>query len=72
MKILDIYIFIYKSELSYNSINFTISYRRPNYTLLYNLLISFMKKLLESKKLRLKDKYNHVKINRIMTVINWR
>lgn len=55
MKILDICIFIYGSELSYKSINFTISHKRLQIILCYttcNLLISLMKKLLESKKLR--------------------
>lgn len=60
MKILDIYIFIYKSELSYKSMKL----QKAKLYFVYNLLISLLKKLLESKKLRLKDKCNYVKINR--------
>lgn len=49
MKILDIYIFIYKSELSHKSMKL----QKAKLYFVYNLLISLLKKLLESKKLRL-------------------
>lgn len=60
MKILDIYIFIYKSELSHKSMKL----QKAKLYFVYNLLISLLKKLLKSKKLRSKDKCNYVKINR--------
>lgn len=51
--------------------NFIISYGRPNYTFVVQSFNLFNgKTFLESKKLRLEDKCNYVKINRIMTTIN--